>query len=538
MCEHLDPQRMQQPLGAATHHARLGPHHPPVEQGDTEEHEGRDPQRVWCVLRDAVVEPVAHEQGPGQRAQRVERHEEHPDEQPPAVAPQETEERELGRRPGFDSDVDLRIGVRRLERIDLGEQLGRRRECAAPRCAARRPAAPAARRTSEAHRSGARGTGAIDDQRAPQLVVSETVPRRRRDPVDAGVVLDPLLHGVDSLRVVARARQEHPVQVTARGQLFVRSRVDHLPVVDDHDPIGERQGRATVRDEQRRSGARDSAQGGVDLVLDAGIDGRRGVVEEQDLGVGQQGARERHALPLTTREGQTLLADDGVIAVRELHDELVRFGGAGCSLDLGRRGVGPPERDVRGDRIGEEERVLEHDADAASQRLQRRVAHVDAVDGHRARMHVVEPGQQEPDGRLARARAAHERDRLAGRDMQAEVAQHRFGRCVAEGHAVEGDRAAFDVQLTRVGMILDEWGRVEQVVDALGARARQLADRQDRRQLSDGRRDEQHVRREREERAVRDVVVQREPSAEREHGHLTEGRDRLHRRLEPSLDVH
>ena len=207
-------------------------------------------------------------------------------------------------------------------------------------------------------------------------------------------------------------------------------------------------------------------------------------------------------------------------------------------LDFGRCRVGPAERDVCGDRVGEEERVLEHHADAASQRLQRGVAHVDAVDRHRARVHVVEPGQQQSDGRLSRARPAHERDRLARRDVQGEIAQHRLCRRVAEGHVVERDRAALDVQLARIGMILDERGRIEQVVDALGPGSGELADGEDRGELSHGRRDQQHVRRECEERSVGDVVVQREPPAEREHRDLAEGRNGLHRGLEPGLDVH
>ena len=83
----------------------------------------------------------------------------------------------------------------------------------------------------------------------------------------------------------------------------------------------------------------------------------------------QQRARERDALPLPTREREPLFADDGVVAVREAEDELVRFGGARRRFDLLGRRIGSGERDVGADRVGEEERVLEHDADAAPQRL-------------------------------------------------------------------------------------------------------------------------------------------------------------------------
>src|SRR5258705_548696 len=69
-------------------------------------------------------------------------------------------------------------------------------------------------------------------------------------------------------------------------------------------------------------------------------------------------------------------------------------------------------------------------------------------------------------------------------------------------------------------------GGVEGFVDAFGTCAREWAAGEDRGELTDGRRDQQHVRREREERAVGDVVVGRKPPAEREDGDLTERGDR------------
>ena len=43
-------------------------------------------------------------------------------------------------------------------------------------------------------------------------------------------------------------------------------------------------------------------------------------------------------------------------------------------------GVGTPVRDVVAHRIGEQERVLEHDSDLAAKRVEGRVGDVDAVD--------------------------------------------------------------------------------------------------------------------------------------------------------------
>ena len=210
----------------------------------------------------------------------------------------------------------------------------------------------------------------------------------------------------------------------------------------------------------------------------------------------------------------------------------------GRVLDLLERRIGPAEADVGGDRVGEQERVFEHHADVVSQRVELHVAHVDAVDGDATGVHVVEAGQHQRDGRLARARAADERDRLPGGHREIEVAEHRIGRRVAERHVLELHLAPRHCELERVGRVLHDGGRVEQVVDALGAGPGELADGEDGGQLPDRRRDQQHVGAEREERARGDAVVEGEPTAEREHRDLAERGDRLHRRLEAGLDVH
>ena len=59
------------------------------------------------------------------------------------------------------------------------------------------------------------------------------------------------------------------------------------------------------------------AQRRVDLLLDPRVDRRGRVVEQQDLGIGEQRPRERDPLALPAREREALLADDGVVAVRQ-----------------------------------------------------------------------------------------------------------------------------------------------------------------------------------------------------------------------------
>ena len=128
------------------------------------------------------------------------------------------------------------------------------------------------------------------------------------------------------------------------------------------------------------------------------------------------------------------------------------------------------------------------------------VANVDAVDPHRALVHVVEAGEQQSDGRLPRSGGADERDRLAGLDGQREVAQHRLRVQVAERDVVEAQLTAGRRERDRIGLLLHERGAVEQVGDPLGAGAGELADGQDRREHPDRGNELQHVDGEREER--------------------------------------
>ena len=61
----------------------------------------------------------------------------------------------------------------------------------------------------------------------------------------------------------------------------------------------------------------------MDLLLDLDVDGAGGVVEHQDRRVDEQGAGDGDALALAARQGVAALADDGVVALGQLPDELV-----------------------------------------------------------------------------------------------------------------------------------------------------------------------------------------------------------------------
>ncbi len=208
----------------------------------------------------------------------------------------------------------------------------------------------------------------------------------------------------------------------------------------------------------------------------------------------------------------------------------------GGALDVGVGGVGLPVRDVGADRVGEEERVLEHDADLVTHRLERAVAHVGAVDADAALLHVVEAGEEQAHRRLPRARRAHEGDGLAGGHVEREVTQHRLGAQVPVGDVVEVDPGGGGGQRGGVGLLGDERVGVEQLEDPFGAGARLLGDRDHPREHADRREELHQVGGERQERPDADLPLDRQPAAEREHAHLAERGNRLQRRRVTRLE--
>ena len=162
-----------------------------------------------------------------------------------------------------------------------------------------------------------------------------------------------------------------------------------------------------------------------------------------------------------------------------------------------------------------------------AQRAQGHVAHVVAVDEHRARAGVVEARHQHGQRSICRCRSARRGPparpaRCAGRS-----------RCSTGGRrsaVAEGGRRSKSIsprssgELDGVRGVGDGRAQVEELEDPLDPGSGLLADGEDAGQLP-GRRDELgDVGREGQERAEGDPVVQGQPAAEGQDGHLADGR--------------
>ena len=93
--------------------------------------------------------------------------------------------------------------------------------------------------------------------------------------------------------------------------------------------------------------------------------------------------------------------------------------------------------DVVAQRGGEQEGVVGHDGNLASQRGRVDLAHIGAVDEDGALVHVIEARDQHHERGLARAGRTDDRDRGPGLHLEVDTAQHRLVTVVGERHVAQ-----------------------------------------------------------------------------------------------------
>ena len=192
------------------------------------------------------------------------------------------------------------------------------------------------------------------------------------------------------------------------------------------------------------------------------------LVQDEHGGVADQGTGDGDALALPAREGRPALADHRVVAVLQLANEFVRVRRPRRRRDLLQRRLGLAVGDVLADGGPEQQRLLQHDADVAPQRGALVLPQVAAVDQDGAALRLVQPQDQAHDRGLAGPRHPHQREPLAGRDAERDVAQHVLAVAVVERHVPEHDLALQVRGGDRVGPVQDLGLDLEDLGDPLG----------------------------------------------------------------------
>ena len=116
---------------------------------------------------------------------------------------------------------------------------------------------------------------------------------------------------------------QFPVPTVDRHQFGMGASLGDEPLLDDQDLIGATDGGEPVCNHKGRSTLAEVAESFLNERLALGVEARRRLVQDQDSRIGQQSPRNRHALPLPTRKLDATLADNGVVSVRELADEII-----------------------------------------------------------------------------------------------------------------------------------------------------------------------------------------------------------------------
>jgi hypothetical protein len=138
-----------------------------------------------------------------------------------------------------------------------------------------------------------------------------------------------------------------------------------------------------------------------DLPLIVPVEMRGGLVEEQNLRAPVERSRENDPLPLAAGQRAAYVADQAVIGHRHAHDLVVDAGHLGASdhpLLVERR---REERDILGDRSGQELVFLHHRRDMLAIDSRAESAERNAVDERLAARRLEQPHEDLHEGGLA-----------------------------------------------------------------------------------------------------------------------------------------
>ena len=106
------------------------------------------------------------------------------------------------------------------------------------------------------------------------------------------------------------------IDTVTSDQVVVAAILHEVSFVEDENSVGAGSGRQPMGDCDRGTSPRQAFKRTGDPDLGQGIDARRGLVENEDVGVGEASAEERDELALTRRELPTSFPDTGLESSR------------------------------------------------------------------------------------------------------------------------------------------------------------------------------------------------------------------------------
>ena len=186
----------------------------------------------------------------------------------------------------------------------------------------------------------------------------------------------------------------------------MRALLHDLSRVDDENLVRVADGGEAVCNDEGCASLHQLEHRVLNLDLGASIDGRSGLVQDQQIGIGQNGARDGDELALSLRDVACIIGQHSIVSLRQVDDEAVRIGHARGLLHLFVRRVQAAIADVFPHGFGKKIRILQHHAHAAAQRIASDLLNRRAVDENRTAVFVVEAGQKLIEFDLATIRDA------------------------------------------------------------------------------------------------------------------------------------
>ena len=161
-------------------------------------------------------------------------------------------------------------------------------------------------------------------------------------------------------------------------QRLMRAALQNSSIFDHQNLVGTANGGQPMGNDKRRPPLHQVGKALLDHSLRLGVEAGGSFVQNENAGIGQNGARNRDPLALPAGQFHAALADDGVVLQLKLFREFIDAGdGAGAEQFLfGRVRLG--ERYVLANGSVEQKRILQHHAQLRSIGLQPDRGKIDA----------------------------------------------------------------------------------------------------------------------------------------------------------------
>lgn len=216
-------------------------------------------------------------------------------------------------------------------------------------------------------------------------------------------------------------------------ELLVGALLHYPTLLEHHYEVGMLYGAEAVGDDEGGAARHEAVERLLHKVFALGVERRGGFVEDEDVGIGEDGTSYGETLPLSAAEEGSAIADVGVVALRCGKDELVRVGYAGGTFHLVEGGGGMAVGDVVADGVVEEVGLLRDDTDVTAIAVEGVAVDGAAIDEYLSGCAPMEAQEEVGQGALARAGAAYQSHRGATRDVERDVVKHFDIGSVAEG---------------------------------------------------------------------------------------------------------